>query len=233
MEKTNKKEKVIESKQDEAMNKEDEEKTLKRTNSQAKWLFIIMIGIVVIVFATAWIINESKKFDYVGFTFQKEKFGEIPIFTGQITGYNVKGLPMNFKLVLREDPRSSSIPLEGNLNVRVDSTPYIAINLSSGINDCGDSVSLVSLGQFMSNTGIGIKSAVTTKEESLEYARPLVTCDTSGSTVFILTAGNESKITQDKENPDCYVLSVSNCETQRVIEKLQISILDSINKGEI
>jgi len=63
-------------------NGENTEKELdKKTLKQTMWFFSILILLLIALFAGAWINFESKKFDYIGLTFQKEKFGEIPIYT--------------------------------------------------------------------------------------------------------------------------------------------------------
>ncbi|MEK6891364.1 MAG: hypothetical protein AABX03_04475, partial [Nanoarchaeota archaeon] len=83
---------------------EKSENVDKKTIKQVSWFFGLLVLLLIALFAGAWVSHESQKFDYIGLTFQKEKFGEIPIYTSQITGYGVNGLPMNFKLVLRNDP---------------------------------------------------------------------------------------------------------------------------------
>jgi len=212
-------------------NGENTEKELdKKTLKQTMWFFSILILLLIALFAGAWINFESKKFDYIGLTFQKEKFGEIPIYTSQITGYGVTGLPMNFKLVLRNNPTELDIPIEGNIMFLRGQPVYLSINSSQELESCGDGIALISFGYFMTGLGFDLKTGAPTQELANSGNQPLINCDnTKDATVLILTEGNETKIIQHKDNVNCYTLSVSNCETIPLMEKFEIATLSEIN----
>lgn len=223
----NKKEvKLIEEKTDEKLDK--------KTSNQVKWFFIFLGVVLIALLLGGWVNIEAKKFDYIGLTFQKEKFGEIPIYTTQITGYGINGMPMNFKLVLRNDPSKSEIPIEGKIRFLRNSPVYISINSSSGIEECGDAIALVSYGYFMTGLGFDLKTASPDQELANERNQPFVDCSNKkDSTVVLLTSGNETKISQSPDNENCYVLSVNNCETIPLVERFEIATLAHIRGKEI
>ena len=46
-------------------------------------------------------------------------------------------------------------------------------------------------------------------------------------------SGNESKIFQDKNNSNCYTLSVNNCEIVPVIERFEVATIAEVNDEDI
>jgi len=185
---------------------------------------LIVAGLsVLIMFILATVISESDKFDYIGLTFQKERFGDIPIFTVHLTGQNIVGDPINFKLSLRENPKKSEIPVEGVVTIIKDSPVYLGIDVDSGISECG-STAMVAFGQFMNSVGMDLITGVASEDDAEEFNRDRITCtNIHGSTILKLTTGEESKITQTWNN--CYVLTVNNCELNEVIERFEIAVL--------
>ncbi len=198
----------------------------KKVNYQVIWLMIVLLAILASFFITGWIVSESKKYDYIGLTFKKDMFGRIPIHTAEYVGRAVTGWPVDFKLVLRNDPRKLDIPVENKLTIISDKKTYVSLDKESGVLKCEDAnIALSSLGIFMSNMKFDIESAFTSKNASLESNRTQVTCENKkNNTVFLLTAENESRIYQYKNNSNCYILSVSNCEIMKVIEKFEITV---------
>lgn len=226
-------------------NKEKEEKNIKEDKNeevnpeldkkayrQTAYFFGILGFLLVALFAGAWVNYESKKFDYLGYTFQKENFGEIPIYSTTITGYGVNGMPMNFKLILRNNPTKIDIPIQGNIKFLKNSPVYLSINSSQELEGCGDGIALISFGYFMTGLGFSLKTAAPSEELAQKGNQEFVDCkNTPDSTVLILTSGNQTKITQSDQNPNCYILSVNKCETIPLMEKFEIATLANI-KGK-
>lgn len=230
----NKEEKESQDESKEAVNLTESQK------NQAKYIFIIIAVLVGAIFITYWIVSESKKFDCVGTSWQKEMFGDIPIYTAIISGYGANGMPMNFKMVVRNNPKDLKVPIEGKIGYLKNSPVYFSINISSGINECapaGGTIALVSFGQFMSGMGFNLITGVTTKNESELYKRPYITCEANpygqdSGTTIILTPGSESKIIQEKSNPNCYTLYVKDCEMLEVMEKFEVTTLSEFTGRE-
>ena len=198
----------------------------KKVNYQAIWLIVVLLAVLASFFITGWIVSESKKYDYIGLTFKEEMFGSIPIHTAEYVGRAVTGWPVNFKLVLRNDPRDLDIPVENKLTIISEKKTYVSLDKESGVLECEDAnIALSSLGIFMSNMKFDIESAFTSKNASLESNRTQVTCENKkNNTIFLITAENESRIYQYKNNSNCYIISVSNCEIMKAIEKFEITV---------
>ena len=230
-----KKEKYLEKNSDKIEKSPEVEAKEKNSELQeigAKWLVIGLIGIVASLFIFGWVLSESRKVDYIGLTFTKENFGQIPIYTSPLSGKTVNGDDINFKIALRNNPKNSKIPIVGNLYYDEDRQVYLTIDLDSGVDQC-TSESLVGLGQFMDAMGFDIQTGLTSKEKAKEFGKPYVVCEnTNGATVLVLTTGNKSEIVQ-QGNDDCYVLSVNNCELTEVVEKLEIGTLAYMRNEKI
>lgn len=204
----------------------EDEKYEKKLNNQTKIILLIIGVLIISIFLGVWISSESQKFDYAGQTFQKEMFGQIPIYTTQMQGYKFNGIPMNFKLVLRNNPAKSNVSVNGDLTLITNNELYFSLNMSSNLDKCGDSYALVAFGQFASNTGLSIKTGVSSKELALQYKKPFADCTSSTkNTVIILTNSNETGIYQDSKYKNCYIVKVNNCETIDALERLEMAIV--------
>lgn len=239
IEKTEKKEEIKEEvKADEVKVENSEnpaENSAEKTNQnkQLKWIIGLMVIIIGGVLIGGWLSIQLKNFEYIGFDFQKEKFGKIPIFTTQVTGYNIKGVPMNFKLALRNDPRQSEVNVVDKINILNGKTVYFSFN-ESGNNTCDDGYVYVGLGMFMANLGFDVKSAVQTKQMAIEKERPHVDCTNArNNTAFLLVSSNQTRIIKDKDNQNCYYLEYTNCESLEVIERFEIATLASLTNAEL
>tara|TARA_Y100000310_G_scaffold76463_1_gene72952 strand:+ start:5313 stop:6092 length:780 start_codon:yes stop_codon:yes gene_type:complete len=221
---------VEESSEDKSGNSDDKDK-----DSQESGAKLLVIGLVVVVIGmvvVGWVISESKKVDYIGLTFTKENFGQIPIYTTQLSGMTIKGNPLDFKLALRDNPKESEVPFVGNLKLDGERDLYLSVDMESGVYECG-SDALINFGYFMGGLEYNLQTAVTSKEAAEEYDKPMVVCDnTNGATVFVLTSGEESRIVQQGSD-DCYVLEVNDCELSSVMERLEIATLAYIRGEEL
>lgn len=205
------------------------EEVSKSTSRQTFWFLGVLVLILIALFAGFWVNNEAKKFDYLGLTFQKESFGQIPIYTSQVTGYGVNGLPMNFKLALRNDPRKLEAPINGTIRFLKGKPVYLSINSSASLESCGDAVALINFGYFMTGLGFDLKTGAPSQEVANEGNQPLINCENKkDSTVLVLTEGDETKISQMKDNQNCYILSVNNCETIPLMERFEMGTLASV-----
>lgn len=228
--------KVEESKVSKTESKTDDSKVNKEEPSnpvnekQIMWFIISLVAIVIVIIGGALIISESRKFDYIGLTFEKQRFNDFFIYTGHIIGTNVNADPINFQLSLRNDPRTNDIPIERNIIIKDKRRPvYVALNMSSNLHECG-SVPLIALGQFINGMGHELITTVTTEEAAEELDLLHSNCDNnSGSTVLLLTTGNKTEIVVNEGNNDCYEIRVNNCELGEALEKAQLSILSELS----
>ncbi|MAG07694.1 hypothetical protein CMI46_02665 [Candidatus Pacearchaeota archaeon] len=201
--------------------------------SGAKWLVLGLVGVVVIMIVVGWVVSEARKVDYVGLTFTKENFGQIPIYTTQLTGQTINGNPLNFKLPLRGNPKESDIPFEGTLKLDGERDIYLSVDIESEVHECG-SDALINFGYFMGALEYNLQTTVTSEEASKEHNKSRVVCEnTNGASVFILTTTEgDSKIVQQGSD-DCYNLEVNDCELTEVMERLEIATLAYIRGEEL
>lgn len=213
--------------------KKAEEDNPEKQNKQLKWILWIM-GVILIFFLIGfWISEETRKFTYIGLSFEKDKFGNIPIYTTSISGFNAKNMPMNFKLALRQDPRQSKVPVSGQIKFLKDRERYFVFNMTEE-NKCDDGYVLVGLGMLMANLGLELETGVMPQKAAIEQNKTYVDCSNKkANSVFILTPGNQTRIYQTKENGNCYILETKNCETLEVIERFEIATLAMLNDEEL
>ncbi|MEM4625521.1 MAG: hypothetical protein QXJ28_02035 [Candidatus Pacearchaeota archaeon] len=199
-------------------------------NKQIKWILIIGTLVILGTIATFWAIHESNSFEYGGFNFRKENFGKIPIYKTRITGYTIEGNLIDFNLALRNDPRKSKVPVEGEIKILREKDIYFSFNLSE--RNCGDGYVYVALGMFISSLGFNpVSSIANSAEKANELKRPFITCEnTIDRTVFIITPGEETRIKRSEENQNCYIVSYKDCESLEAIEKLEMEILLGLKK---
>ena len=207
----------------------NEEEINSSQETQLKWIVGVMVFIVVIIVVFFWVSSASKKFDYAGVTFENTKVGAITFYSTVITG-----LPIEYRLNLRNDPRESKIPIDSRINFIKGKPVYFSFDFDSGINECRDLLPIVDFSRFMQAMGFPLISSVTSDKLAIQYQKPMVDCtNKAGNTVLILTTGKESGIYQDTENPNCYYLTVSNCEEEKVIEKLEVATLARFTGAKI
>jgi hypothetical protein len=209
----------------EIISEETNKENIYNSESQLKWILLIIGFFVVALIVGFFLKSESNSYDYAGVIWQKEMFGQIPLHSTVITGYSVSGTPIDFKMNFRGDPRKNKVPIEGELDYILNNPVYISIDLDSGISECG-TLALVNFGRFMAEMRFQLESAVPDENLSIEYGKPIANCENRPeSTVFILRTGDQSKIVQDKNNPNCYELIVANCEDIEVMERLQVATI--------
>ena len=109
-------------------NEKKSEDVEKKHDSQVKWVLIFMGVLIISIFATSWIISESKEFEYAGVEWKKDTFGKIPIYRVKLTGESIYGDPINFQMVFRNDPRELDVPIEGEIKI-APGPIYFAMNL--------------------------------------------------------------------------------------------------------
>ena len=212
----------------------NEEEVNSSQETQLKWIVGVMVFIVVIIVVFFWVSSASKKFDYAGVTFENTKVGAITFYSTVITGFDQNGLPIEYRLNLRNDPRESKIPIDSRINFIKGKPVYFSFDFDSGINECRDLLPIVDFSRFMQAMGFPLISSVTSDKLAIQYQKPMVDCtNKAGNTVLILTTGKESGIYQDTENPNCYYLTVSNCEEEKVIEKLEVATLARFTGAKI
>ena len=202
-------------------------KLVEQENKQLKWI-LIGAGFLLFSFLLVMVIvNESKHFDYLGLTFEKQQMGELQFFYTKLPIKTATGQIVNYNLYLRTDPREIKLPENLFVKFRANGT---FITVSPEFDDCNDaSLALTSLGSFIGGLGINAKGAVTDKDISNKTALPYVTCENSkNKTVILVRKGEKTELLQDS---DCYTISVSNCEIIKGTESFILGVIKSMKQA--
>lgn len=225
---------IKESENESKNSSENTEKNIEKQGKEIKWVLLVGGIIVFVALFGVWIMEESRTFDYGGLSFHKEMFGKIPLYVAPVSGYGVNGLPINFNLALRYDPRKLNIPVNGTINFLKEGDKYVSID-TKGIEPCDNStLSTAKLGMFLSNIGVKITSAVTDRKVAKEINKSYIDCSTNPeNTIIMLISGNETKIEQNKYNQNCYTIMYKDCEVLQVVERFEMAFMAQVGNEEL
>jgi len=196
----------------------------KEKEVELKWIFGIMIGLIVLLLGIYFIMSEQNKIEYKGLAFAKERFGEIPVYRYSYFFNDDEGQLIKYNLFLRNDPRTNNVSIVGE--IALGENIYISIN-STGLNDCKESsIAVASLAAFIINNQLTLVAGTPNLEESKANNVSHITCDTHpNSPVISIQAGDETKIIREN---NCYKINVANCDINPAIEKFEVqTILDA------
>ncbi len=190
----------------------------------------VMAGLFALLFIGVAFFRSINSFEYEGLTFTKERFGEIPVFhyyyyiNNPITGKAVA----KYNLYLRNDPRENNVPIEGEIKfLTPERYTYISIN-GTGLTECPQSsLAIGNLAAFLTNNQLSVKGASAEPDVAERDKTLYINCDNTKDRVVILfQSGNETKI--EKEGDMCHIVTVSNCEILKAVEKFELqSLLDA------
>lgn len=189
--------------------------------------------VVIIIFFAAFLgpyffIQNQKSFEYAGVTWQIEEHGEETLYHTRFEKFYKNTFHNTF---LRNDPRKNNIPIEVK---GFSLQPNIIIALTPEVTKCykqilvSDALSQIMLAvPFLKTSTIAITNEEVAKEAGKYYA----TCDNkpARSTVIQLELGDESKVTEDREN-NCIFITIEKCEDNIITaEKLIIEMIRQLN----
>jgi len=205
-----------------------EEEKPKGHEKQTKTAVIIMIVLIVSVLLAHWIVQESRKFEYKGLNFYKEKEGSI-LYYKSLFGYvTATGENIPFIMKFRNDPRElDKIPIKGKIRLQ----KQVVLSVSPTIGNCSDTyVTLIDFSRTLKAFSIKASAATTDKQYARENKVDFANCKSAiPETVIVMQEGSETKITQDK---DCYVIEIKDCEIRQSFERFMLEfIANSMMRG--
>jgi len=208
-----------------------DEPVKKDYNKETKVLIGIMIIVIVVILLAQWLVQKSKKFEYGGFSFYKEKEGDITFYKSLLGYVTASGENIPFILKLRNDPRVlDEIQFEGVLKLKNETI----LSVSPNIANCSDTyITMIDFARTLKAFGISAKAATTDVNYSKEYNATLADCRNSlGRTVVVMKEGNETKISQEKlVFKDCYVIEIKDCKIGQSFERFLLELIKSSNSG--
>jgi len=206
-------------------------KIVKKENKQVTW-FLVLAGVVFASFLIPYFYIESlKSFDFAGIPWKIEALGEQKIYHGRF--YALSGADLIYNIYLRIDPRENDVFASGTFNL----FRYGAyISLSPEVNKCRGEVSrvMVDLGSFL-KAGVGIANlavATNNPDYSNETGLPYIDCSNLHErTIIIIEKGEERSVVQSNENPDCYIITVNDCNDGAPIEKFMLESISAFKEN--
>lgn len=195
----------------------------KMSNQFRRQLMYVLIGMSILILAVMVVFlikNSFNQFTFLGLKWDKQMFGEIPLYHSQVEITTGAGSQIS-NLYLRNDPRTLNTPDE--IIKFKKNIVYVTINDSIG-DDCKEgAAAFTDFGKFLASAGITAKLGVMNETLAKEQNMPFVTCDNQqNTTVFAFEGGNETRITG---NDSCYRVEVANCEMTKAVETIIVGTI--------
>lgn len=192
-------------------------------NRQLLWFFVI-VGLVFASFLVPYFWKQSAKtFEWGGADWYIEEDPAVDVlYHGRFLalGPELRAAKITYNVWLRNDPRKDNVYTEGEF----DSFKYGGyVSRTQDIQNCRGEIprAAVDLGGFLKvGLGVGVlDNAAAEMELAEEFNYTYVNCSTHlDRTVVVLRMGEPSVI-QSEENPNCYTITIRDCEDNEPIEK--------------
>ena len=195
-------------------------KKVRESESRQLMWFLIIVGLVFVAFLIPYYWMEgSKTFEWGGaeWVIEDDVYLE-QLYHGRFPALN--GAEFYYNVYLRNDPREDNVYTEGEF----DSFKYGGyISLTKEVQICRGEIprASIDLKSFL-KAGLGVSvvdNAAADKELAEEFNYSYVDCSMDlDRTVIILKMG-EPSVVQDYNNPNCYIITIKDCEDNEPIEK--------------
>ena len=187
-------------------------------NIQLIWFFAVVIVIFAAFLVPYFWIESSKTFEWGGAEWQIEEYEYLEIYHGQFPALN--GANIIYNVYLRNDPRIDNVYTEGNF---YDFKYGGYLSWTGDIQECRGEVprAALDLKSFI-RTGVGIgevNSGAAEEELAEELGFPYVNCFTNPESTVVMLMMGEPSVIQAKSNPNCYVVTIRDCDDIEPIEK--------------
>lgn len=182
----------------------------KKNQKELPWIVAIMIGVLLVAIITPMIFKSFSKFNYHGLEFNKEKFGEIPVYRYTYNFADNAGQVYEYNFYVREDPRTNKVPIDAKIEFSTRVPVYISVN-SSALSSCSNGLrEVASISSFLRDNLLSIKPANIDKTISEENNLTYANCDEHPlGNVVVLNLGDSTKVYQDSE---CYTIQAKDCD---------------------
>jgi len=194
----------------------------KSEDRQLAWTIVIVVFVFVLVLGIYSWVEGAKSFEFGGADWVYEK--DADYYHGKFG--NLLGENFIYNIYLRNDPRKNDVPTEGIF----DTFKYgVVISTSPEFDLCRGDASRVmrDLGAFM-REGFGagpLESGSTNEDVANSSERRFATCDSINDRTVLIIERGDNFVAQDGENPDCYVISVGDCNDASAVEKFMLKVI--------
>ena len=224
-------EKVKENSEETKIDEELSGLNIKIRKKELTWIIGVMVFLIVVLFLTFYLSQSVNTFTYDTLKFEKQLYGEVPVYVYGYTFKDITGSAVQeyrYQLLLRLDPRKNEIPVTGEITLNTYGRDlYISVN-TTGFDLCSTtSRDLATLSGFLTANLFDVHGGVPDKEAAREANATYITCEEyPQKTVLTIQTGEQSEIRKIADS--CYQLTIANCETVNVIEKLEVqSLIDA------
>lgn len=199
--------------------------TRKREDRQLLW-FVIVIGVVFASFLIPYFYRQSSmSFEFAKANWTIEDYDKIRIYHGRFM--SLAGENLIFNSYLRIDPRKNDVASSGTFN----KFKYGGvISVSPEVDECRGDIARVmgDLGLFLGQgVGVGpIEVGSTDETVAVDFDKRHATCETILDRTLVVIESGESRVTQDDENPYCYMIYIEDCNDISPVEKFMVKTID-------
>ena len=130
---------------------------------------------------------------------------------------------------MRNDPRKNNVSIE---NITFRFYPEIITSYDLDLERCREAaLNQINLVYFFSAVKIKIAAGMFNITQAKEKNITFVNCTSDSAinkTVIILRKSEFPSIERDKNNKDCYIINVGNCDNSLAMEKFMLAIMKQI-----
>lgn len=198
-------------------------------NKQLFWFFVIIGIVFAMVLVPYFWIESLKNFNYGGAEWMIEDYDNLKIYHGIFGALN--GANLNYNIFLRGDPRENDVPTEGTfINFKYGGI----VSMTPEVDRCRGELSrvMLDLGAFLKQ-GVGVGSLVSGSTDEFvanKTNRQFARCDNVfDRTLVIIEIGNSS-VTQDEDNPYCYVIKARDCNDMSSVERFIVKTVEDFTR---
>jgi len=196
----------------------------KSEDRQLIWVVAIIVVVFVATLATYSWFEGEKSFEFGGVDWVFEDYGTFSYYHGRFA--NLLGGDFIYNIYLANDPRKNDVPTFGTF----DKFKYgVVISINPELNSCRGDASRVmrDLGAFMADgLGAGPMNLGSTDEEVANSTGVLfANCDVIENRTVIVVEPGDNFVAQDSDNPNCYIISIGDCDDASPVEKFMLKVI--------
>lgn len=216
------------------------DKKMSKPDKELYWIFGVMIAVIAIFLVSFTFSQKSNSFDYKGLSFQKEMFGDIPLYkhtylTGKVIRSTAQVVRSNEAspviVALRNDPRKlEGVPVDGKIEYPgLEEFIYITLDSSPGLLCDYGTIALHELSSFISQNGFVVKAGISNESSAKEQKTDYISCENRPNRMVIsYKSGNATSVVREG---NCYTITVADCDILAPTEKFIVqSLLDAKNQ---
>lgn len=197
-----------------------------------------IVGLVIIFLLSYFLFANLGKVKYEGLVFNKDKFGNIPIYTYSYSFKDKTGTGiLKYNFYTRTDPSNNDVPVNGEIFFPPTTKfVYLSIN-GTGIGNCRyndvaiSQISIAGLSAFLVNNQYEVRVGTPDENEANTTNSKYVSCEKYPEHMVIsIQKADETRIYRED---NCYHIDVAECQILEAIEKFEVESLADARRRAI